>query len=102
MSQQALFFALTGGALFGLGLYGFFAYRHVLRKILAINVIGNAVFMLLIALAARNPERIDPVPHAMVLTGIVIAVSSTAFALSLARRYYRQTGHSDVDLDSNK
>jgi multicomponent Na+:H+ antiporter subunit C len=89
---QALFFALIAVALFGFGLYGFFAHAHVLRKILALNVMGNAVFMLLVAIAARDPIRTDPVPHAMVLTGIVIAVSATAFALVLARRYYRLSG----------
>jgi len=28
----------------------------------------------------------DPVPHALVLTGIVVAVSATAMALALGRR----------------
>jgi multicomponent Na+:H+ antiporter subunit C len=84
-------FLLTAVILFGLGLYGFFVYSHLLRKILALNIIGNAVFLLLIALAARNPARIDPVLHALVLTGIVIAISATAFALTLARCCYRET-----------
>lgn len=87
----AVIFSLTAVALFGIGLYGFFAYRHVLRKILALNVMGNAVFLLLITLAARDPARIDPIPHALVLTGIVIAISATAFALALARRCQRET-----------
>lgn len=87
-------FLVTAVVLFGLGLYGFFVYSHLLRKILALNVMGNAVFLLLITLAARNPARIDPVLHALVLTGIVIAISATAFALTLGRRYYQETGHS--------
>jgi multicomponent Na+:H+ antiporter subunit C len=53
---------------------------------------GSAVFMLLVAFARRDPDFVDPVPHAMVLTGIVIAVSTTAFGLALARRLYRLTG----------
>ncbi len=91
MSPVVLFSAVAV-LLFFIGVFGFFAHRHVLRKVLAFNVMGNAVFMLLIALAARDPEQPDPVPHALVLTGIVIAISATAFALALARRYYRQTG----------
>ena len=47
-------------------------------------VIG--VFMMLVALASRTTgiaTRPDPVPHAMVLTGIVVAVSATALGLAL-------------------
>lgn len=86
-------FSVTAVLLFGLGLYGFFVYSHILRKILALNIMGNAVFLLLVALAARHPDRIDPVLHALVLTGIVIAISATAFALTLARRCYREIHH---------
>lgn len=94
---QGLFFALTAAGLFGIGLYGFLVHGHLLRKILALNVMGNAVFLLLITLARRNPTVIDPVPHAMVLTGIVIAVSATAFALALVRRLHRETGETHLD-----
>lgn len=90
--NQTLLFCLTGAGLFGIGLYGFWVHEHLLRKILALNVMGNAVFLMLVALARRDPTVTDPVPHAMVLTGIVIAVSATAFALALARRLHRQTG----------
>lgn len=90
--SQAMFFCLTAGALFGIGLYGFLVYDHLVRKILAGNIMGSAVFLMLVALARRDPTAIDPIPHAMVLTGIVIAISTTAFALALTRRLYRQTG----------
>lgn len=90
--SQVLLFSLAAALLFCIGIFGFFAHRHVLRKVLAFNVMGNAVFMLFIAIAARDPQRTDPVPHALVLTGIVIAISATAFALALARQYYRKTG----------
>jgi multicomponent Na+:H+ antiporter subunit C len=55
-------------------------------------VLANGIFLLFGALARRpvaDPAvPVDPVPHAMVLTGIVVAVSVTAFALSLARRVH--------------
>ena len=89
---QAAFYAIVAGALAGLGMYGLITQRHLLRRILAVNVLGNAVFLLLVAFARRHPDYVDPVPHAMVLTGIVIAVSATAFALVLARRYHAETG----------
>jgi len=45
------------------------------------------VFHVLVAVAYRGIDRApDPIPHALVLTGIVVAVSATALALALARR----------------
>jgi len=41
-------------------------------------------------------DDIDPLPHAMVLTGIVVAVSATALAFALLRRYYRETGSTQL------
>ena len=82
----AFFYALTGLGLFTLGLYALIVYRHLLRKILAINVMGSGVFLVLVALAARTQDVPDPVPHAMVITGIVVAISATALALALMLR----------------
>jgi multicomponent Na+:H+ antiporter subunit C len=54
---------------------------------------GSGIFLLMVSIASRNPEGPpDPVPHALVLTGLVVAVSFTAFALVLTRRIYAETG----------
>jgi len=89
--NTAFFYALTGAGLFVLGMYALILHAHLLRKILAINVMGSGVFLVLVALASRNPQAPDPVPHAMVITGIVVAVSATALALALMLRL-RQAG----------
>ena len=48
---------------------------------------SSGVFLVLVALARRVPgPEPDPVPHAMVITGIVVAISATAMAVVLARR----------------
>ncbi len=89
----ATLYALTGAALFTFGLYALFAREHLLRKILAANVAGGGVFLVFIALAYRHSGGVpDPVPQAMVLTGIVVAVSATALALILAVRMHAATG----------
>jgi len=80
------FYALIGVGLFTLGLYALIVHPHLLRKILAINVMGSGVFLVLVALSARTPQAPDPVPHAMVITGIVVAISATALALALMLR----------------
>ncbi len=85
MTAQFLF----GGAglvLFALGIWSFLVHEPLLRKLIALNIMGSGVFHLLIATAERGDLPPDPVPHALVLTGIVVAVSATALALALGRR----------------
>ena len=86
-------YALTGIGLFTLGLRGALLRRSLLGRVIAINVCGAGVFMLLVAIAYRGPgQDPDALPHALVLTGIVVAVSATALALALGRRL-RESEH---------
>lgn len=90
-------YTLVGVGLFTMGLYALIVHRHLLRKILAINVMGSGVFIVLVALAARTQGTTpDPVPHAMVITGIVVAVSATALALVLLLRVQIETGRAEL------
>jgi len=86
VTLTALPLALAGAALFGLGVHALLVRPSMLRKVLAVNVAGTGVFLLLVAGAQRGDSPPDPVPHALVLTGIVVAVSATALALALIRR----------------
>jgi multicomponent Na+:H+ antiporter subunit C len=89
----AMLYAVSGVLVFAIGVYGIIAQAHLVRKILAFNLMGSGVSLLLIALAWRIPELPpDPVPHALVLTGIVVAVSATGFALALISRIHAATG----------
>ena len=83
--SAALVYALTGAALFVFGVAGLMLQPHLLRKILAFNVMGSGVFLVLVGLGQRAGIP-DPVPQAMVLTGIVVAIAATALALALARQ----------------
>ena len=88
-----LLYGLAGAGLICLGLHALILHRHLLRKILALNVIGGGGFLLLAGLAGRTAEGgPDPVPQAMVLTGIVVAVAATALALALLLRLHAATG----------
>jgi multicomponent Na+:H+ antiporter subunit C len=85
--STSVFYALVGVAVFCLALYGILMHPHLLRKIIMLNVLGSGVFLVLLSLAYRGPDAPpDPVPHAMVLTGVVVSVSATALALALLRR----------------
>ena len=95
--SNVFLYTLVGVGLFTLGLYALIVHTHLLRKILAINVMGSGVFMVLVALVARTQGATpDPVPHAMVITGIVVAVSATALALALMLRVRAETGRAEL------
>lgn len=99
----AALYALVGTGLFALGLYALIVHAHLLRKILAINVMGSGVFLVLVALAGRRGAALpDPVPHAMVITGIVVAVSATALALALMLRLQAEAGRDTFPEESGE
>ena len=86
-------YGLTGCLIVALGLRTALLHASLLHRIVALNVMGAGVFLVLIAVAYRGPGLPpDPVPHALVLTGIVVAVSATALALALARRLNAEQG----------
>jgi multicomponent Na+:H+ antiporter subunit C len=98
--NQPFLYALAGVLIFSFAFYALLASPHLLRKVLALNLMGSAVFLFLVSMARRGPSSDpDPVPQAMVLTGIVVALSATAFALALARRIYALTGHTRLPED---
>lgn len=76
-------YLLVGLALWLIGLQGLFLTRETLRRIVAVNLMGSGVFLVMVALAARTVPQ-DPVLQALVVTGLVVAVSATAVALRLA------------------
>jgi multicomponent Na+:H+ antiporter subunit C len=109
---QAVFWALVGIALLVIGLYALIVHAHLLRKVLALNIMSSGVFVLFIALARRAPREAaggadapaqvvpappDPVPQAMVLTGIVVAVAATGLLLALIVRLRSVAGRTTLD-----
>ncbi|TCP39240.1 NADH-quinone oxidoreductase subunit K [Rhodovulum marinum] len=87
--SQATIYGLAGLAVFGLGLMGVLGAAERLRRLIALNLCAAGAGMVLIAAAWRSPPAVpDPVPHALVITGIVVMVSATAVALALIRRLH--------------
>ena len=85
-------FALCATVLIGLGLYGLITQPRLLRRIIAFNVVGSGIFLLFGALSANETAGTDPVPQAMIITGIVVALSATALALGLVVALAREGG----------
>lgn len=81
--------------LISLSLYYFITAESKFKRLISVNILGSAVFLFLITTAKNTPSGIpDPVPHALVLTGIVVAVSATALAFWL-HTYTRGKGKED-------
>ncbi|MGB5276799.1 MAG: cation:proton antiporter subunit C [Gammaproteobacteria bacterium] len=97
--SQFLWYALIGAALFCIGLGGLVIHPHLLRRILALNVMSTGVFLIFVALAKRAGDLPDPVPLAMVLTGLVVSVSATALALVLVVRIKHLHGSTEFPED---
>ena len=86
LSPEQLY-ALAGVWIAVLGLRGVLVGADFFRRILAANILGSGVFLVMVSLAARPADAPpDPVPHGMILTGIVVAVSGTALMLALLGR----------------
>jgi multicomponent Na+:H+ antiporter subunit C len=102
--SEADLFGLCGTALVGLGLFGLIVEPLPLRKILAFNLLGGGVF-LIFGVVARRGESAglagDPVPQALVITGIVVAFSATALAVSLVLRLLEIPDTADQETPSN-
>ena len=93
---------LTGAALIGLGIYGLLVLAHPLRKLVAFNLLGSGVFLMFGILARKGAAAgfaADPVPQAMVITGIVVAFSATALAVALLLRLFETSGKATMNPD---
>jgi multicomponent Na+:H+ antiporter subunit C len=102
MSGTTLF-GLVACALIGVGLYGFIVNPQPLRKILAFNVVGSGVFLLFGVIARRGAAAGmggDPVPQALLITGIVVAFSATALAITVLSRLFDETGSTTLAPDA--
>ena len=102
--------ALVVGGLTAAAVYSLLQ-RHLLRVVLGIVLLGNAVNLLILGAGRVRatvppivPERLDspagpianPLPQALVLTAIVIGFGLAAFMLLLVARTWRTVGTVDV------
>jgi multicomponent Na+:H+ antiporter subunit C len=100
---------VTASALIGCGVY-LILERSLTRVLVGLLVMGNGVNILFLVASGRaggapivgttDPsEMSDPLPQALVLTAIVIALGTTAFLLAMAHRSWQLNGNDDVQDD---
>jgi multicomponent Na+:H+ antiporter subunit C len=74
--------------LFFLGFYNLIVQPNPMRKLLAINISASGVFLMVLSGSTEIFKTYDTVAHAIVLTGVVVTVGSTAFGLILLKKIY--------------
>ena len=95
-------------ALIMLGMYVVMANPNFVKKVIGLNVFQTAVFILYISLAEREEGTapileegytlyVNPLPHVLILTAIVVGVATTALALALIVRVHQ--AYSTVEED---
>ncbi len=95
--------------LFIIGALTVLTRSNLFKKLIGINIMESAIFLMFIAAgntrggavpildqAEPNAAYINPLPSALMLTGIVVSVSVTAFALALIIRLYQSYGTTDA------
>ena len=100
--SSATLYGLCGAVLVGLGLFGLIVHPQLLRKILAFNLIGSGVFLLFGVVARKGAAAGfggDPVPQALVITGLVVAFAATALAVALLLRLVQEIGRPTLRSD---
>ena len=107
-----LFF--TGAVLlFFIGFLTLLLHRNLIKKIVGLGIIDSSIYLLLTSfgyvqgklapIAADVTEPVsaavygNPVPTGLVLTGIVVSVSVTAYLLALTVRLYKLYHTLDLD-----
>jgi multicomponent Na+:H+ antiporter subunit C len=99
---EATLYGLCSAVLVGIGLFGVIMHPQLLRKILAFNLIGGGVFLLFGTVARKGAAAGlggDPVPQALVITGLVVAFAATALAVALLLRLFQETGGATLGSD---
>ena len=104
-------FYIGAALLFSIGLAALFLHPNLIKKIIGLNLMDTSVFLFLAAMGyvdggkapivppgAEEAAYINPVPGGLVLTGIVVAVSTTALFLALTCRLYRRYHSLNLDI----
>lgn len=101
----ATLFGLCGAALVGIGLFVVITHPGLLRRIVGCNILGAGIFLVFGAVSRRGAGagfEGDPVPQALVITGVVVAFSATALAVALLQRLFDLTGRETLDASQER
>lgn len=90
-----------------IGFYAMIAKDNLIKKVIGLNIFQTAIFLFFISLGdvvggtepivseemiSKGYVYVNPLPHVLILTAIVVAVATTAVALALIIRMYEEYG----------
>jgi len=99
-----------------IGFYAMIGKRNLVKKLLGMNIFQTAIILFFVSTGAKTGGRIpildkyevlkhgvdvntivNPLPHVLMLTAIVVGVSVTGVALAVMIRIYRRYGTLEED-----
>ncbi len=100
-----------------IGLYAMIAKKNLIKKLVGMNILQTAVILFYVSIGYKKGatipiihhshngshhvvhavDYINPLPHVLMLTAIVVSVSTFGVALALAIRIYREFKTLDED-----
>jgi len=93
--------------LLGVGLYTLIDANNLVKKVIGLNIFQVALFLFLVsagyldgaepAIINGEGDYVNPLPHVLILTAIVVGVSLTALALALVVRVHEEYGTLDEE-----
>ncbi len=97
--------------LFLIGLYTMIVKKNLIKKFMGLNIMDTAIFLFYISIGdveggvapiiaregAAEIVYVNPLPSVLILTAIVVAVSTTALALSIIIKIYEKYGTLDSE-----
>ena len=107
----ANYFEVVAMLLFCIGLFTMLINKNLVKKVIGLNIVDTAVYLFLAeegyitgraAPIIKNgvtdaTAYVNPIPAGLILTGIVISVSVTAFSLALIVKLYKKYETLDID-----
>ena len=100
-----------------IGLWAIIAKKNLVKKIIGMNILQTAIILFYVSIGAKKgatipiiahghgeevhavhaAEYMNPLPHVLMLTAIVVAVATLGVALALAVKVYRSYGTLNED-----
>ena len=100
-----------------IGLYGIAIKKNFMKKVIGLSILQTAVILFFVSIGAKKNATIpifehtldagdltvqtshfiNPLPHVLMLTAIVVAVATLGVALALIIKIYRQYGTLEED-----
>ncbi|MBE0503667.1 MAG: cation:proton antiporter subunit C [Desulfuromonadales bacterium] len=99
-----------------IGFYAMIGKRNLVKKLLGMNIFQTAIILFFVSMGAKRgggipildkeaalagavkvAEVVNPLPHVLMLTAIVVSVSVTGVALAVLQRIYKEYGTLEED-----